>query len=508
MTLLGRWNFSQSDQPVDARKQDVTKNWAPLELHGGATFTEQGLKLGKGAWARAVPAQGKTVDVPEEKTLIAWVILDDVSDKRPGGAAITVDATSKDEFDGIVFGESNDLQWLPGSTHHHRTDTSAERKLVESKPGDLVKMAITYSKGGSKPQIALYKNDQFIKSYQTDKLVSWPSTDLEVLFGVRHTHDGNKGYFPGTIVAAEIHGAALSKSEIAGRMANPSELHVVSVANGHSGSSPSGQAEAHDIMGTPVIELLLDASGSMETGKLASGETYIAAAKQALAALIDEHLPVNSEVALRVFGAEGRPQTELVVPVGPLNKDDLKSTINAVKASGGTAIADSLAQVSADLGSEDGPKVVVLMSDGEETVRGRGEVGAAAVEEELKNLKEAKVDVRISIIGINVSPALAARFQKWAQESGGIYVDAKSREDMSAALKRTTSVYYDVEKRWKVGNYPAKLRVANGVVDGSPVKVEADHYTVVFKLNPEMELPVTVDEGGDNRLVIHRILDN
>ena len=90
--------------------------------------------------------------------------------------------------------------------------------------------------------------------------------------------------------------------------------------------------------------LVVDASKSMRADD-GSGQPKIAAAKSALNTLVDE-LPDDAKVGLRVFGsrvsgtgrAKGCADSRLVSPVAPLDREGLKSSIDAITPRGFTPI--------------------------------------------------------------------------------------------------------------------------------------------------------------------------
>jgi Ca-activated chloride channel family protein len=98
------------------------------------------------------------------------------------------------------------------------------------------------------------------------------------------------------------------------------------------------------------VLLLLDVSGSMNE-KISSGGTKFAAAKRALKQVADA-LPAGTQVGLRVYGSEiaepkeSNPRacrdTELVLPIGPLNRDKMYRAVDSFEAVGETPIAYSL----------------------------------------------------------------------------------------------------------------------------------------------------------------------
>ena len=100
--------------------------------------------------------------------------------------------------------------------------------------------------------------------------------------------------------------------------------------------------------------IVLDASKSMNEDA-GNGGTRLDAAKKAVGTLVDR-LPEGVPLGLRVYGskvsevsrAEGCQDTELTVPVGPLDKSALTSTVNALQGKGRTPIGRSRGQTAAE----------------------------------------------------------------------------------------------------------------------------------------------------------------
>jgi hypothetical protein len=216
MTLIARWTFAGRGGPWDE-----TEAWQSVEFPGAANtakLTHRGLELKKDGWACVRPAPGKMFTI-KDKTLIAWLILNDLSDKQPAGSALTLDSIKQDMFDGIVFGEQAPATWMAGSNRRARWAEKSEQSLAETEPGKLIKMAITYKDAGSGGvKIEVYKNDDLKQSYTKGELATWANTDdIEVIFGARHTNLSDadvRGYLNATIVAAEIHDECLSAAAI------------------------------------------------------------------------------------------------------------------------------------------------------------------------------------------------------------------------------------------------------------------------------------------------------
>lgn len=234
MSIIGRWTFAGLSGPYDE-----TENWGPVVFSGTAALTHRGLVLKDGGHAYVRPAPGATFRI-KEKTLISWVIIDSLAQLRPAGSAMTLDAQTLDQFDGIVFGETADATWIAGSTGLKRTQTN-DSNPKETETGKLVKLAITYrDAGGGAAEVKIYRNDVLACTYTQGTLPEWTQADVEVVFGARHTHlDKVLGSMNATIVAAELHDACLSSAELAQRVHTDPSGFVVPTISLRSVSNPT-----------------------------------------------------------------------------------------------------------------------------------------------------------------------------------------------------------------------------------------------------------------------------
>ncbi|WP_198671556.1 vWA domain-containing protein [Desertihabitans aurantiacus] len=200
------------------------------------------------------------------------------------------------------------------------------------------------------------------------------------------------------------------------------------------GTAPRAWAEEE----TSVL-LLLDVSGSMNE-EISSGGTKLAAAKEALKEVADE-LPAGTRVGLRVYGSEiAAPQeedpracedSELVLPVGPLDRDAMYEAVDSFEAVGETPIAYSMQQAVKDLGTE-GNRVLVLISDGEENCV----PDPCPVAEELAG---SGVDLQFNAIGLDVGAEAREQLQCIAEAGGGSYYDADESEELSDSIDKLTT---------------------------------------------------------------------
>jgi hypothetical protein len=226
------------------------------------------------------------------------------------------------------------------------------------------------------------------------------------------------------------------------------------------------------------VAIILDTSGSMLQDL--EGTSRAEVAKTALIDLVTTTIPAGTNVSLRTFGnTPDSCETILAVPPAPLDPAAMADTIanlpivNLVK----TPIGASLEAVAADLGTNPGPKLVVLVTDGEETCDGDA---AAAI----RALVASGIDVRVNIVGFAIDDAaLQAQFAEWAQLGNGQYIDAGNAEELNSAVAQAVAPAYDVIDA--DGNV-----VASGQVGGDPVKVPPGTYRVVLQTDPE----IVIDE--------------
>jgi hypothetical protein len=250
----------------------------------------------------------------------------------------------------------------------------------------------------------------------------------------------------------------------------PGQLRVVADA---------GAAEA-----TGAIEVILDASGSML--QRIEGERRIEIARDALTRLVTEVIPAGTPFALRVFGHREPDscRTDLEIPLSALNPASASATIGGVQAMNlaRTPIGASLRLVQNDLANARGPRVVVLVTDGEETC---DDDPAAAIAE----LRGAGVEVRVNVVGFAIDEhQLREQFESWARAGGGLYVEARDRAELQRAMAVTVEVPFEVLRDGTV--------VATGVVNGEPLTLVPGPYVVrVLTGSAPSERPVEITAG-------------
>jgi Mg-chelatase subunit ChlD len=234
-----------------------------------------------------------------------------------------------------------------------------------------------------------------------------------------------------------------------------------------------------------AVEVILDASGSML--QRIGNRRRIELAREALVGLTGSALPEGVPFALRVFGHReaGSCRTDLEIPLTPLNRAEAAARIQSVESKNlaKTPIAASLAKVREDLAGVDGPHLVILVTDGEETCDGDP---AAAIDA----LRNGGIEVRVNIVGFAIGD-LATRedFERWARRGGGSYTDASNGEDLARAVREALRPPFEVLANGEV--------VATGIVDGQPLELPVGRYEVRLLSSPARDLgsvEVTADE--------------
>ena len=241
----------------------------------------------------------------------------------------------------------------------------------------------------------------------------------------------------------------------------------------------------------PAVEIILDASGSM--AKVLGNSTRINVATSALTDLVANQLDPDTQLAVRIFGhREARScNTYSEVAVAPIADSEAKTVFQGIPpaAFSKTAIAASLAQVATDMASVSGTKIVLLLTDGEETCGGDP---AAEIEKLV-----AQGDVRVNIIGFAVDEAAAkTKFTEWATVGNGTYTDVSNGEELTSAL--TTAL----RAPFRLLNAQGEI-VETGTVNGEAIQVEAGAYTLIVEaVDGERTEEISITGGEEKKIVV------
>ncbi len=219
------------------------------------------------------------------------------------------------------------------------------------------------------------------------------------------------------------------------------------------------------------ILFVLDTSTSMDESF--EDATKLDVAKRILLELVDT-IPNGIQVGFRSFGGCGR--SKLLVPIGPLNRTEMKTQIQGLQSGGATPLAFVLEKAREDFAGVSDSKVLVLVSDGMETCE--GDPIAAA-----RSLVAAGYDLQVQVVGYDVAQYQAAREQlkEIAEVSGGKYFDASDSDQLRRALQIAGPVRYTVYNEQGES-------VFVGVLGEPGPRLPAGLYDVIIETIPPLEL--------------------
>jgi Mg-chelatase subunit ChlD len=186
------------------------------------------------------------------------------------------------------------------------------------------------------------------------------------------------------------------------------------------------------------VYIILDCSGSMLPE--IDGKQKFEIARDAVRALVDS-LPDTSEIALRAYGhrlnarqEKADEDTELLLPMGKLDRKAFNAKLFPLRARGKTPLALSLKQAAQDLGSyardDKNPVTVVLLTDGGEDTRARLDpIAEAAALAKLPGLN-------LQVVGFDINrPDWTQQLQAIARSGGGQYLTAARADGLLRELK-------------------------------------------------------------------------
>lgn len=222
--------------------------------------------------------------------------------------------------------------------------------------------------------------------------------------------------------------------------AQPTEAPTGTVVGSSAHAAITGPSEttdnADDSDEDSELMLVMDSSGSMAE-PAGGGVSKIEAARESLHTVIDT-LPSDQPLGLRVYGAqipgESDPNactdSQLVVEPGSDNRDELHQAVGSYEPKGATPIGYALQQAGYDLGGK-GRRNIILVSDGESTCQ----PDPCTVSRQLRN---EGIDLRIDVVGLNVSGTARKQLQCVAESGGGIYYDAQDPDQLTDSLTTLT----------------------------------------------------------------------
>jgi hypothetical protein len=156
-----------------------------------------------------------------------------------------------------------------------------------------------------------------------------------------------------------------------------------------------------------------------------------------------------------------------------------------------TPLAYSLKQVLNDFGDAPGEKLVIVVTDGNESCGG----DPVAV---VKTLRQQRADLRIEVIGVAIADvATKRRLQTIAALTGGRYYATKDAPELKVALAVALRLAFSVEDE-------SGTRVARGMVGGERLCLAPGSYRVTVR-NPTRTFAfdnIAIAPGQQTRLTL------
>jgi Ca-activated chloride channel homolog len=244
--------------------------------------------------------------------------------------------------------------------------------------------------------------------------------------------------------------------------------------------------------------IILDASGSM-VQKIKGKRSKIEIAKEVVGTLV-RNLDPNIEVGFMVYGHRAKgdcSDIELMVPPIGSNADLILSQLNKIQPKGRTPICASVEKAAEELRYTEDKASVVVVTDGEETCGG----DPCALG---KKLKEKGIDFKAHIVGFGLENGEGAGLKCLADATGGLFVEARSAESLTAALN--TAVERVVESRPVSAPVPPPVSTPTPGAPANAATLKASAYQTQGgePINKDVSWVLT---PGDSPTVVERSYD-
>jgi len=241
--------------------------------------------------------------------------------------------------------------------------------------------------------------------------------------------------------------------------------------------SPEGE-------GPVAVQFILDASGSMAGDS--GGRTKMEVARTAFINALDVIEDPNITASLRAYGFDASvehtaeascPNTERLTEFLSSDLGALRTAAAGLSPYGYTPIASSLAAAAADLESvEARERLIVLLSDGEETCNGDPVAAATA-------LRAANINVSAYVVGFDLDPEQEAQMRAVAEAAGGRYISAPDGDALADAMREVAGMTVSRSSRELIR---CENPVQGGLTPEDAVLLEPGIYTI-GELVPEGE---------------------
>ena len=241
------------------------------------------------------------------------------------------------------------------------------------------------------------------------------------------------------------------------------------------------------------LALVIDTSGSMSGSKIEE-------AKTAAKAVIDK-LDSGTALSIRRYDECETLRIFDMVPMTSSNQDAAKAAVDGLNATGLTPISKSLQDAQSDFLRQSTPRVILLLTDGDETCDYSADLSGIA------KLALSSGSIKTYIVGYQLSGSVVTTLQDVAKSGGGKYIDAQAN-DLAQSL--TTAV----NQSGVTGKTPIALQVSgtSAVAKGKTGTYRArviysdGSSTDVTKKTVWDALPVDFAKERANKVKVDRVI--
>ncbi|GAB3648048.1 VWA domain-containing protein [Streptomyces sparsus] len=186
----------------------------------------------------------------------------------------------------------------------------------------------------------------------------------------------------------------------------------------------------------PKVELVLDVSGSMRAADV-DGRTRMAAAKHAFNEVIDA-VPEGVHFGIRTLGADyrgddkkrGCVDSAQLYPVGEVDRTEAKTAVATLAPTGWTPIGYALRGAVQDLGTGEGTRRIVLITDGEDSC------GLPDPCDVARELAASGTHLTVDTLGLTGDAEVREQLSCIAEATGGTYTAVQDTEQLSDRLQQ------------------------------------------------------------------------
>ncbi|MFE1784827.1 VWA domain-containing protein [Streptomyces sp. NPDC059506] len=201
-------------------------------------------------------------------------------------------------------------------------------------------------------------------------------------------------------------------------------------------SAPPASAADGPEQAPPRVELVLDVSGSMRARDI-DGGSRMAAAKKAFNEVIDA-VPEEVHLGIRTLGATypgedkrtGCRDSEQLYPVGPVDRTEAKTAVATLAPTGWTPIGYALRGADADLGTGEGTRRIVLITDGEDSC------GLPDPCDVARELAAKGTHLVVDTLGLTLDAKVREQLSCIAEATGGTYTAVQNTDQLASRIKQ------------------------------------------------------------------------